>query len=247
MKIIFCKILKFILIIFSIFVIFSISYCHYISPTERVKFRVDLKLLYRGQKLSGTVVQRYYIGTSAIKLPAPVNNTPSGVVGQAMAINLENGNSIFVLMGLPRADGGWDLSREFSYAFLFQKVVDVKGAVGESDHEYVRKFGKLRGTFEIPQKLLPLMVIYTKPGDLDSAVRLYPRYPDFPSIGTLETDVVVESATLTITDEPVSEQISTNYPWLANKWDRPSLVPKDKYGDFSWSLSRILFVRKFDE
>ena len=230
---------------FGILLVFSASlvgYVIYDSPKVNIRYRIDLSLQIDGQPVMGSVVQEFVIRAAFIKMPHS-NNIGYGVKGEAMALSLPNDETLFLLMELPQENGSWTRDDRWRYRNFFRKIVKVPWEDSDRGADYVRKYRTLSGTYDVPLKLLPLLVKYTKEGDFDSAIRIIPRAPDTVSQPVKGNEIVIQSATLTITEQPASQQISDKHAWLLKDWGRPNLVPEDKAHAFSWSFTRNAFTR----
>ncbi len=221
-------------------VFLAFGYISYDSPKARVHYRIRLTLEVDGQPVSGSVVQEFVISVAAIKVPRS-SNVGYGAYGEAMAIALPNGDSLFVAMELPRKDGTWSKQDRFRYRNFFRNIVNVPRESGDSSSDYVRKYRALSGSYDVPFELMPLMVKFTRERDPNSAIRVIPRMPE-AGVQTLEdNEVVVLNATLTITEMPVSKQISDGHAWLLESWKRPSDVSKGAFNDFARSIGKLSF------
>lgn len=147
--------------------------------------------------------------------------------GEAVAMDLPTGKTLFVLVG--EANGTIQ-------AGLFS-IVGGKGAMGA----LLKEADSTRQVYTFPSREIlrrhhvayPRFVTFNDPADPLSVVEVDPANPT----ATLGPGYSIKRVTIQMTDEPVSRGIRKRLPWLGS-YPEPSLNPR--HGPEDWSLPATL-------
>lgn len=211
-------------------------------PTADLHYRLDVTFEVDGITVTGSAVQKLSVIRVRGLTPRAFNLTATG---EAVAVDLPNSKTVFVLLASPTKDGIFTGSTRGRYDFLLPDACGLwkkRDELGPSG--FVRFFENLSGSCSIEPEYLPLMVTFQDKADPNSVTRVDPDKPE----KALGTGARFIDATITITDEPITTEIGDQLKWLSEYYE-PRLEVGDLGGSQNPTFPQIMqhgFFRRLD-
>lgn len=193
-----------------------LAWKHYF-PKSILHYRLEATFVVDGVPVSGSGVQRLVVNRVR-----GLGQKRAGwwTFGEAVRVELPGYGAVYLLMTTPTPDGTYTGSTKGRFDFIVSEACKLKEKRGKrSWSDYVRMIGNVSGTCQVPDRSLPLMVRFGNELDPETVERVLP-YQLEKSFGP---NVHFVSATITITDDAVSESIQKQLPWLS-EYPEPHLA-----------------------
>lgn len=191
-------------------------------PRREVNYQLEITFEVDGKLMIGEGVQQLVV----VRQPQflTYGQMSWAAYGEAIAIDLDDRGTIYVLMASPTDKGVFTHSVSGDYSLLLSDVFNLR-----QTHQnlgwaaYARAIGKTTGSREVSLNNLPLMVHFRDERDPSTVERVFPDRLE----EALGSGVRFISARITITDDPVSTGIRDRLTWLSeNRQKRLVAEPK---------------------
>ncbi|MES0811643.1 hypothetical protein ABLO27_19305 [Roseibium sp. SCPC15] len=190
-----------------------LAWKHYF-PKSILHYRLEATFVVDGVPVSGSGVQRLVVNRVR-----GLGQKRAGwwTFGEAVRVELPGYGAVYLLMTTPTPDGTYTFATKGRFDFLVSDACKLKEKRGNrSWSDYVRMVGEVSGTCQVPDRSLPLMVRFSNELDPETVERVLP-YQLEKSFGP---NVHFVSATITITDTPLTLGISNHLHWLTEKREK---------------------------
>lgn len=221
----------------AVFVSATLSGCSNGEPDEpqraQVRWRVTVTVATPEGERSGSSVWSWTLARPTLALATPFNG---GFVGQAVAVDLPDGKTLFGLLAVPNASAEMLAERQF-----YDPARGMRDRVANVSL-LSKKIGQTRTLpCEIkgpddwrPEFRFDCLTLASFRNINDPSSILEVNYHD--AAASLGEGYAVKSISLTITDDPVSQGIQSRFPW----WEKESL------SEFNWErVPSAIFVGDF--
>lgn len=203
-------------------------------PAYRYRLTAEIETP-EGVKTGSSVIQVQW--TVPGKISGTQGTASYKVMGEAVAVDLPNGETLFVLLSSPKAVN-W-AAEGLNGTNILKESVSAQGA-DRGVHPVPR-------TIEMPWGAVENYPYFVRFRDLRDSASVEQVDPDnlAKSFGA---GTRLKALTVQITDDPPTEGIRRRLPWLSG-FPEPSLNPK--HGPRDWSISAVLthgaFQRSYDQ
>jgi hypothetical protein len=167
-----------------------------------------------GERIGSSVVQ---VEVLFGQLPASGNEVEHKLKGEAVVVEISAGHYLFALLNegtKELAAGVWE------------------DQLPQSRRDWLPRIADLHGERELPSKLYPMLATFADINDPKSVQEVKPE----ELAAAFGPGVKLESITLSITDEPVTERLQNVLKWLGVYPEAP-ILPKIDRHDFSFAAN----------
>nr|WP_321462950.1 hypothetical protein [uncultured Cohaesibacter sp.] len=180
------------------------------APVRTVNFRLEVTFEVDGKPVTGSGVQRFVVG-KAVGIGQQTYR--HRIFGEAVVVDLPDRPSVFALLAFSRYDrNGVYVRPSGGYNFLIEIACKLRERTkGFSPAEYVRFVGRLNRTCDIPNRYLPIMVVFSDETDPASVKRVIPEFPE----QALGKGVKFIGESITVTKTATTQKIKKRLPWIS--------------------------------
>lgn len=186
-------------------------------PSSILHYRLEATFEVDGVPISGSSVQKL-----VVYRVRGIGQTRADwrTFGEAVRVELPGYGAVYLLMTSPTPDRTYSGSTKGRFDFMVSEACRLKEKRGErSWSDYVRMVSEVSGTCQIPDRSLPLMVRFGNEQDPETVERVQP----FELEKSFGPNVHFVSATITVTNDAVTNTIQKQLPWLS-KYPEPHLA-----------------------